>query len=102
MMFEQCARCGKTISEGDIRYVIRITVVGDDGGMIKEVDYPDVEIERMLTQIENMEPFEMENDVFEERIFILCPNCKRSFLNSPFGARRGGLMEDDDIVGPIQ
>lgn len=101
MTYEECARCGKRIKESEIRYVVRLTVVGDDGGVLKELDNPDIEIERLIEQIENSDPFELEHDVMEERVFVLCPGCKKAFLKSPFGYRNGGFA-DDEYIGPMQ
>ncbi len=102
MTYEECARCGRRFNESEIRYVIRLTAVGDDGGVVDESVDPDSEIERLLRHIEDADPFELENDVLEERVFILCPKCKRVFLKRPFGFQAGGFLDDDDFVGPIQ
>ncbi len=102
MTYEECARCGKRIKESEIRYVVRLTVVGDDGGVLEEINDPNIEIEKLIEQIENTDPFELENDVMEERVFVLCPGCKKAFLKSPFGRRIGGFADDDEYIGPIQ
>lgn len=101
MNFEECARCGRRIVEGEIRYVVRLTVVGDDGGVIEELGDPDSEIESLLRQIEEAEIYELESDVFEERVYILCGSCKKEYMKNPFGPRRGDIF-DDDFTGPIQ
>jgi len=102
MTYEECARCGKRINESEIRYVVRLTVVGDDGGVLDEINDPDIEIEKLIEQIENTDPFELESDVMEERVFVLCPGCKKAFLKSPFGYRTGGFTDDDEYIGPMQ
>jgi len=38
----------------------------------------------------------------EERVFVLCPGCKKAFLKSPFGYRNGGFTDDDEYIGPMQ
>jgi len=51
MTYEECARCGKKITESEIRYVVRLTVVGDDGGALEELDDPDIEIEKLISRL---------------------------------------------------
>ncbi len=102
MTYEKCSRCGKHVGPGDIRYLIRMTAVGDDGGMPEEVIDPDLEIEKLLNQIENMETYELENEVLEERVFVLCGDCKQTFFKRPFGHRRDSFIDDDEYIGPIQ
>ncbi|MDH4184194.1 MAG: hypothetical protein OEV92_08230 [Nitrospinota bacterium] len=104
MTYEECARCGKKIGEGHVRYVVRVSVAGDDGGILNEEDYSDVDlkIDELIAHIEGQAPYELENDVFEERLFILCGACRKLFMKNPFGFQRGGGMPDDEIIGPIQ
>lgn len=103
MDFDECARCGRRVAPGQIRYIVRLTIVGDDGGTLVEVADPDAEIESLIAQIEQMEPDELERDVLEERIFVLCPSCRKAFLRNPFGTADAGTFEDDeDFSGPIQ
>ncbi|MDH5478154.1 MAG: hypothetical protein OEY50_07465 [Nitrospinota bacterium] len=105
MTYEECACCGKKIGEGHIRFVVRVSVLGDDGGVLAEEEYSDVDmkIEELIAELEGQEAYELENDVFEERIFVLCGACRKIFMKNPFGFRtRGILSDDDEMMGPIQ
>jgi hypothetical protein len=75
--------------------------MADDGGFIEEVEDPDFEIAQLLQQLGEMEAHEIENDVFEERAYVLCAGCRAAFLKNPFGQRKRSLL-DDDHIGPIQ
>ena len=102
MDYDECARCGRHIAPGQIRYIVRLTIVGDDGGTLVEVADPDAEIESLIEQIEQMEPEELERDVLEERIFILCPPCRAAFAQNPFGTADGAFDDGGEFSGPIQ
>jgi len=104
MTYEECARCGKHLVEGEVKFILRMTVVGDDGQILSMIEDPDKEIERLISQIEQTDPFELETDVIEERIYILCGRCKRLYMKDPFHNRRDAFFDDDgeDIIGPIQ
>ncbi|MDH5510407.1 MAG: hypothetical protein OEZ32_08630 [Nitrospinota bacterium] len=104
MTYEECACCGKKIGEGDIRFVVRVSVVGDDGGVLDEEEYSDVDskIEELIAEMEGRESYELENEVFEERVFVLCGPCRKAFMKNPFGFRSRHDIPDDEIFGPIQ
>ena len=104
MNYEQCARCRQNIRDGDIRYVVRVSVLGDDGGILLEEDYedPDMKIDELLTQLEGRDAFELENEVYEERIFVLCGTCRKVFLKNPFGLKGDDEIPDDEVIGPMQ
>ena len=104
MTYEECACCGKKIGEGDIRFVVRVSVLGDDGGVLDEEEYSDVDmkIEELIAEMEGRESYELENEVFEERAFVLCGPCRKAFMKNPFGFRSRTDIPDDEILGPIQ
>jgi len=103
MTYEECARCGRKIREGDIRYVVRVTVAGDDGGVLDEEEYsdPDLKIEELIAQMEGKDPQELEDEVYEERMFLLCAPCRKAFMKNPFGFRSEDAGEDETL-GPVQ
>ena len=104
MTYEECACCGRKIGEGDIRFVVRLSVMGDDGGIIGEAEYSDLDakIEELIAEMEGRDAYELENEVFEERLFVLCGPCRKAFMKNPFGFRTRNDIPGDEIIGPIQ
>ncbi len=80
-----CHSCGKELPRGSLKYVIEIKSFADFDGYLEE--YPgDVEegINDLLDAIEHADPGSIEQEVFEESIFILCKNCRDKFTKDPF------------------
>ncbi|MGK7346274.1 MAG: hypothetical protein ACNS63_10765 [Candidatus Nitrospinota bacterium M3_3B_026] len=90
-VYEICDRCGVMIAEGAIRYVVRLVVAADDGGVVSE-PITDMEMDEIIQRLEEADAAELERNVFEEREYILCPRCKREFLKNPLrGGPEGGF-----------
>lgn len=93
-MIDICDRCHKPINAGELRFVVRVAVAADDGGIVIDHPIEEPEIEELIRQLENIDPVELERAIFEERTFILCHGCKKKFVDNPFGApphdTRGG------------
>lgn len=90
---ELCDRCRKSIPDGDIRYILRITVAVDDGGATSR-PISDDEVNQIIKQLENADPAELAREVYEDRTFILCVRCKRSFMRNPFGIKWDGQSDE--------
>jgi len=93
-IYEICDRCGKMIKEGDIRYIVRLLVADDDGGVVSE-PITDEEISEIISKLNSMASGELEQQVYEEREYILCRKCKQTFLKSPFGHSHDGPPDDE-------
>jgi len=85
-MIEICDRCGARIEPGDIRYLMRITLNVDDGGVITN-PIGDEEVDRIIKELQNADPDELEKQVHEELSYIICPRCRRDFLSDPLGRK---------------
>ncbi|MBI4666873.1 MAG: hypothetical protein HY751_10750 [Nitrospinae bacterium] len=81
---EICDRCGVMIQPGDVRYMVKVTVKVDDGGVINQ-PISEEEMKNIIDQLSTISSDELEKQVYEERSFILCPTCKRAFMDRPFG-----------------
>jgi len=81
----RCDCCGKELSKGGLKYVVEIKAFADYDGYIEE--YPgDVgeAVNDLLDVMDSMEAKDIEEDVFQEMIFILCKSCKNRFTRDPF------------------
>lgn len=83
--------------------MVRVSVAGGDGGILDEEEYsdPDLKIDELIAQMEGKDPQELENEVYEERMFLICAPCRKAFMKNPFGFKfRGGA--DGETLGPVQ
>jgi hypothetical protein len=84
-----CARCGKSIPEGSLKYMIHIQILSDFDGVIpyEEEDLSE-EIQSILKTMETMDSQELEDDVYQEISFVLCEKCKRQFARDPLSSEK--------------
>jgi len=83
-------RCGKDLPEGSLKYVVDIRVYADFEGVLR---FPEEDIEeevsRLMTEIEKMDPKELERDVYQEMAFLLCKGCRDRFVEDPLSRGEG-------------
>jgi len=83
-----CDLCGKAllIEEG-VRYEARIQVYAAyDPLEITDADLAKdhrAELRRLLEELEHLDPQEVEDSVYKEFLFDLCPACQRRYLRHP-------------------
>jgi hypothetical protein len=80
-----CHSCGKELPKGGLKYVVEIKSFADYDGYLEE--YPgEVEegINDLLDAMENADPKNLEEDVYQEFIYILCKSCRDRFASDPF------------------
>lgn len=85
------------LTRGGLKYVIEIKSFADFDGYLEE--YPgEIEdgINELLDSMENMETEELEEEVFQELVFILCKSCREKFVDDPFNRRHA--LEEEDVV----
>jgi len=81
----KCNCCGKDLPKGGLKYVVEIKTFADFDGYIE--DYPgDMEegLNDLLDAMENIDTATLEEDVYQELIYILCKECRQRFTNDPF------------------
>ena len=87
---QYCMRCGKDLPEGSLKYVVDIRVYADFDGVLR---FPEEDIEeevsRLMTEIEKMDPQELERDVYQEMAFLLCKGCRDKFVEDPLSRGEG-------------
>lgn len=77
-----CFRCGKVIKPGAVSYLVNIRVFSNFDGILLEPEQGvDKELEKLLKQLEESTPEELERDVYEEFTLILCKSCRDRFVN---------------------
>ena len=87
---QYCVKCGKSLPEGSLKYVVDIRVYADFDGVLNfpEGDIEE-EVDRLMGEIEMMDPHELERDVYQEIAFLLCKGCRDRFVEDPLSRGEG-------------
>ena len=87
---QHCLKCGKSLPEGSLKYVVDIRVYADFDGVLSlpEGDIEE-EVNRLMGEIEGMDPSELEKDVYQEIAFLLCKGCRDRFMEDPLSRGEG-------------
>ena len=89
-----CSRCGKKIEEYEVAYRVYISVVQDVPLVIDERNTPDEEeIKEILETVKDLPEDTLEEEIHEEKGFLLCEQCAEIFRANPLG-RMLRLPED--------
>lgn len=97
----RCHSCSRELLEGSLKYVVEVKSFADFDGYLE--DYPgDVEsgMVELLKEMEYMEQKALEEDVYQEMVFILCKTCKDKFHQNLFSAS-GQINLDREAKGRV-
>ena len=90
-----CDMCGKVLlADEDTRYIARIEVFAAYDPM--EIAPSDIrkdrsdEMARLLEQLREADPQELQDQVYRSLQFDLCPGCQKKYLAEPLPQRPGG------------
>jgi len=77
-----CSRCNKIVSPGELFYQLTIKVYADFDGVIniKEKKY---DLKKEFEKIKSLPEKLLEEEVYREFYFILCPRCKEIYCANP-------------------
>jgi len=76
-----CFRCGKRLHPGSLFYVVHVKVFsGFDGILSEPVEGIDQQLKGLLEVAQNLDPKELEKDVYEEITLIVCKSCRDRFV----------------------
>jgi hypothetical protein len=78
-----CHRCGSPLPEGSLKYQVALRVRSMFDGAVAESDVspPEAELARLLKEVERYSEEELDRQVYEDDIFIMCPACKEAFMD---------------------
>ncbi|MGA2315083.1 MAG: hypothetical protein ABSG71_01715 [Thermodesulfobacteriota bacterium] len=77
-----CFRCGKRLQPGNLFYVVHIKVFsGFDGILSEPAEGIDEQLKALLEQTQNLNPKELEKEVYEEITWIVCKSCRDRFVD---------------------
>ncbi len=82
MKARECFRCGKKLPPGNLVYVANIRVFADfDGVLLDPEEGVEEQMEKILEEIQDADPDELEKEVYEEFNLILCKSCRDRFVD---------------------
>lgn len=82
MSSQICSHCQKIINPGDLFYRLIIKIFADFDGIINIKD-GDVDIQKEFEKIRSVPEDLLEEEVYKEFNFILCPRCKEIYSANP-------------------
>ncbi len=80
----RCHRCGRDLKEGALKYEVEVKVRSMFDGIIAEPEEraDESEIERLIKDISACSEEEMNRQVYEDDVFVMCPECKEAFMEN--------------------
>jgi hypothetical protein len=72
-----CFRCGKELQPGSLFYVVHIQIFsGFDGILTEPAEDIDQQLNHLLERVQHLDPEELEKDVYEKIIKVVCKSCR--------------------------
>ena len=82
MKGKNCFRCGKSLEPGSLFYVVHIKIFsGFDGILSESAEGIDEQLKDLIEVAQDLDPKELENDVYEEISLIVCKSCRDRFVD---------------------
>jgi hypothetical protein len=79
---QTCSKCHKVIQPGDLFYRVTIKVFADFDGIINIRD-AEIDLEKEFEKARSYPEDLIEEEVFREFDFTLCPRCKEIYCANP-------------------
>ena len=76
----ECDCCGKPLPDGELFYHCRTELIAAKDETIPELKHPDKLIAMALSEIAGKDETELLDDIYQEIILQLCPNCRLVLL----------------------
>ncbi len=75
-----CDSCGKDLPDGELFYHCRTEMIAAKDATIPDLKHPDKLIAQALSEIAGKDETELLDDIYQELILQLCPDCRMSLL----------------------
>ncbi len=78
-----CHRCGSRLREGTLKYQVAVRVRSLFDGVIPESqeENDEPELRRLIREVSAYSEEDLNRQVYEDDVFVLCPECKEAFLD---------------------
>ena len=95
MSQQKCSRCGKQIPGGKLFYRLTIKVFADFDGVI-HIKTQNMDLKKEFEKVRSYPEELIEEEVFKEFDFTLCPRCKEIYCANPLHLPLDNATVDDD------
>ena len=75
-----CDSCGRALPDGELFYHCRTEMIAGKDSTIPNLKHPDKLIAQALSEIAGKDENELLDDIYQELILQLCPDCRMSLL----------------------
>jgi hypothetical protein len=96
MSSQKCSRCNRIINPGDLFYRLTIKVFADFDGVIN-IKAKKINLKEEFDKIKSYPEDLIEEEVYKEFDFILCPRCKEIYCANPLYLPLDNLKVNDNI-----
>lgn len=79
-----CEVCRKVLAAGALKFLVTINVAADFDGTLP-ADCGIEDLEAFMRSIDKTGPRKLEHDVYQSKGYLLCPECKKKFMDNPLG-----------------
>jgi hypothetical protein len=90
MSSQTCCKCGKMIDPGALFYRLVIKVYADFDGIIS-IKKQELDLDKEFQKLKSLPEDLLEEEVFKEFAFILCPRCKEIYCANPLHLPLGDI-----------
>jgi hypothetical protein len=77
---KQCDSCGKPLPDGELFYHCRTELIAANDETIPDLKHPDKLIAQALSEIAGKDENDLLDDIYQEIILQLCPDCRMTLL----------------------
>ena len=97
MNLQRCCKCGKELLQGSIKYILSIRLFADVDDTVSTCESTQKvdDIDYLINCLENLGQEEMEKDVHQEMVFLLCKDCRNNFCKNPLNKQKA---DPDDMM----
>ena len=82
MSSQRCSRCKKVVNPGDLFYRLSIKVAAEFDGIIN-MKAKNIDLKKEFEKVKSVPEDLLEEEVYREFDFTLCPRCKEIYCANP-------------------
>ncbi len=95
-----CDSCGKKLPDGELFYHCRAELIATKDAGVPDLKHPDRLIAQALSEIAGKDEHELLDDIYQELILQLCPDCRVELLKLIHGLLNKGCKNCPNCAVP--
>ena len=96
-----CNKCGKYLPPGSEKYLVILQATADFDGYlsVEEIkNSSDLQMTDLIEALSKEPEGKAMQDVHEKKALILCPTCKKAFMENPFNLSEKSGLKNRHII----